>query len=103
MNISSRTELDECLGLVEELLTGPNSSTRPLRGLSFASCNLTADDFRRLCAALNYEAGKKLGAFGISKNAGVEQAAWHELFAAVPEAALWFDFGDNQLSDADLA
>lgn len=101
--IQSRDELLECLKFVEDLLVGPMSAEQPLRGLSFASCSLTSDDLDRLGRALQSDAGRKLTAFGISKNPGLGQDAWRKFWARLPGNASWLDFGDNQLVDADVA
>lgn len=97
------TDADErarCIDLVCELLV---AFTRQLRGLSFAACGLSAEHLRRLAAALRDGSGRQLTALGVSKNPGVEHAAWLELFEAVPRKVTWLDFGDNQLTDADIA
>lgn len=98
--VNDSDERARCLDLVCELLA---ASERKLRGLSFAACGLTAPELRRLAGALKEGSGPQLAAFGISKNPGVEQGAWLELFEAVPRKVMWLDFGDNQLSDADIA
>lgn len=97
--VNDADERARCLDLVCELMT---ASERKLRGVSFAACALTADDIRKLAAALREASGLELTALGISKNPGVEQEAWRELFEAVPRKVMWLDFGDNQLSDSDI-
>lgn len=102
--ISTAAELDKCLELVDEFLAAAvDDAHTPLEGLSFASCSLKIVHLGRLAKCLRHDAGQKLVAFGISKNPGVEGVAWTKLFQALPQKATWLDFGDNQLSDADLA
>jgi len=94
-------ERRQCLDLVcDDLL--PRDERR-IRGLSFASCHLTADDVRRLAKALCVGSGPQIAALGISKNPGVAADAWKELLDAMPPKLLWLDLGDNELSDGDLA
>eukprot|EP00930_Biecheleria_cincta_P002966 TRINITY_DN10391_c0_g1_i1.p1 TRINITY_DN10391_c0_g1~~TRINITY_DN10391_c0_g1_i1.p1 ORF type:complete len:475 (-),score=91.37 TRINITY_DN10391_c0_g1_i1:113-1537(-) len=101
--ISSRSELSSCLDFIEELLMGPLSAERPLRGLSFVDSKLEACDMSRLAAALKSESGQKLTAFGISKNPGLPADCWKELFKCLPSKPLWLDFGDNWLTDEALS
>jgi len=102
--ISTRSELAECLQFVEELLADQaGTDRRPLRGLGFASCKLSSDDLGRLARVLQSGAGRKLTAFGISKNKGLDHNAWRELVPQLPKKAKCLDFGDNELTDKDLA
>lgn len=98
--VNDEEERAKCLDLVCDLLA---ASERKLRGLSFAACGLSSAELRRLAGALGEGSGKQLTAFGISKNPGAEQGAWLELFDALPKNITWLDFGDNQLTDEDLA
>lgn len=103
IGISSRSELNSSFDLIEELLMGPRSAERPLRGLSFADSKLEACDMARLAAALKSEAGQKMNAFGISKSPGLPADCWKELFMCLPSKPLWLDFGDNGLTDEVLS
>jgi hypothetical protein len=89
-----------CLDLIIEVLA---ASTRQLRGISFVGCALSAADISRLATALRSGVGPQVAALGVSKNPGVDKAAWTELFEAVPPKAIWLDFGDNKLTDDAIA
>lgn len=94
-------ERDACLDLVSELLRKEDSQ---LHGISFAGCGLSAECLSKLATALREGAASPhLQAFGVSKNPGVAGESWRELFTVLPSDLVWVDFGDNLLSDADMA
>jgi len=100
--VSNPEERSACIALICEVLGAENGS-RPLRGLSFADCQLNAAELRTIAGAVGKGAGQLLAAFGISKNPGVDPEAWREIFSAIPPKVVWLDFGDNQLSDDAIA
>eukprot|EP00928_Gymnodinium_smaydae_P098138 TRINITY_DN9052_c0_g1_i2.p1 TRINITY_DN9052_c0_g1~~TRINITY_DN9052_c0_g1_i2.p1 ORF type:complete len:416 (+),score=69.87 TRINITY_DN9052_c0_g1_i2:122-1369(+) len=103
VGLKSREEVAECVQLAQDVLLENHKIYHVLEGISFASCALTSDDLQVLGKSLRSEAAQNLVAFGLGGNPGLDRETWHRLWCDIPENLVWLDFGDNQLTDADVA